>query len=245
MATTTDGTTSLQRRVSVGKDVLSLLRDTTLVLLFLLLLVAPSFVGERLNQAGFEEGSVLGFKWKKKAETFGNSTRELEQSLLDAKRQLNEQANVLTLNQRVIADLTRRLGTEPANVTAVTEKNREALARTAAVSAATTRTLRRNEDAVDQARALAGDAKWAVVMGGDQKLAEARYEVAQARRSGIADATLYLRQGWDRTVVPAASNSEAEQFRSLGRDRHPDAYIVDLTKWCPQANREGEITKCE
>lgn len=54
------------RVVSLGKDLVALLRDATLFVLAMLLLVFPAQFNSILVDAGFEEGSVVGFKWKSK-----------------------------------------------------------------------------------------------------------------------------------------------------------------------------------
>jgi hypothetical protein len=52
--------------VSLGKDAVALLRDGALFVLAALLIVFPNTFNAILVNAGFEEGSVVGFKWKSK-----------------------------------------------------------------------------------------------------------------------------------------------------------------------------------
>src|SRR4051794_5816821 len=110
MATAVSGGSVFDRRIAALKDILALSRDFVLVALFLLLLAAPAFIGDRLSSAGFEEGSVMGFKWKKKAERLGDTSRQLEQALLDAQRQLASQADVIKRNQALINELSISAG---------------------------------------------------------------------------------------------------------------------------------------
>ena len=56
----------LTASVSVGKDLVSLLRDGAIFILALLLIVFPMQFNSILVNAGFEEGSLVGFKWKSK-----------------------------------------------------------------------------------------------------------------------------------------------------------------------------------
>ena len=49
------------------KDTLALIREGVLIVLFFLLLVFPSCFNTILVNAGFTEGSVMGFTWKEKA----------------------------------------------------------------------------------------------------------------------------------------------------------------------------------
>jgi hypothetical protein len=49
------------------KNIISILKDGILVLLFILLICFPAFFNGILVRAGFTDGSVMGFNWKKKA----------------------------------------------------------------------------------------------------------------------------------------------------------------------------------
>ena len=52
--------------IDVAKNLFALLRDIALAALAVLLLVFPTTFNDRLTQAGFEEGSFAGLKWKAK-----------------------------------------------------------------------------------------------------------------------------------------------------------------------------------
>src|SRR5947207_6195399 len=57
---------AVERTVAVSKDIIVVLRDATLLGLAGLLLVFPARFNDLLVSAGFEEGSIVGFKWKAK-----------------------------------------------------------------------------------------------------------------------------------------------------------------------------------
>lgn len=63
--------------VGLAKDLVAVLRDGSLFLLALLLIVFPTHFNTILVNAGFEEGSVVGFKWKSKLR---DSNEALEQA---------------------------------------------------------------------------------------------------------------------------------------------------------------------
>jgi hypothetical protein len=65
------------RGVSVGKDLLALLRDGVLFLLAFFLVFAPRQFNGMLERAGFEEGVLVGFKWKS---TVAESNRALDEA---------------------------------------------------------------------------------------------------------------------------------------------------------------------
>ncbi|MCW9000160.1 MAG: hypothetical protein OQK04_15740, partial [Kangiellaceae bacterium] len=77
-------TSLVSRLISVGKDLVALLRDSTIFILTVLLIVFPSKFNSILVAAGFEEGSFVGLKWK--------SNLEVTNEQLD---QANEQITVL------------------------------------------------------------------------------------------------------------------------------------------------------
>ena len=80
------------RVVSLGKDLVALLRDATLFVLAMLLLVFPAQFDSILVDAGFEEGSVVGFKWKSKLIDSNQALEEARATIasLRAKRRTAE-----------------------------------------------------------------------------------------------------------------------------------------------------------
>ena len=64
MANGTPASSALEHAIIIGKDLFALLRDFSLFLLAALLLLFPAQLNDILMRAGFEEGSVVGFKWK-------------------------------------------------------------------------------------------------------------------------------------------------------------------------------------
>lgn len=229
--------------IAIGKDLLGLLRDLMLVVLFLMLVLAPAFVGSRLEEAGFVKGSMMGFDWQARSKILGKTSRELEQALEEARRQLKLQADTIAANQKVISQLALRAG-NASTVQQMTEENAAVLERSRAVDAATAKALQRTAPVVEQARVTAGDSLWAVVLAGDQQPAAAQYEVERARRRGLKGAQLFLRQGWYRTVVPVADRAAAAPVLDIARRREASAYLVDLRAWCPVRSVQSGVTVC-
>ena len=89
-------------------------------------------------------------------------------------------------------------------------------------------------------------ATWGVVFGGDATLDAARYEVdVAARKHGIPNAAIYLRNGSYRSVaVGSADRSAAQDILRLARQRRAGAYIVNLKTWCPQTAARDGYTEC-
>ena len=93
----------LSGAIGLGKDLVALLRDAALFVLAALLVLFPARFNDILVDAGFEEGSVVGFKWKA--------------NLLESNEALQEaQATIATLQGRneellkVLNDPATRIG---------------------------------------------------------------------------------------------------------------------------------------
>jgi hypothetical protein len=76
--------------VSLGKDLVSLLRDGAIVLFALLLVVFPIQFNTMLVKAGFEEGSLVGFKWKSKLVESDKALKDAQSSISDLQAKNDE-----------------------------------------------------------------------------------------------------------------------------------------------------------
>ena len=239
--------------VALGKDLVALLRDAMLVFVFLLLILNPSFISGRLAAAGFEEGTIAGFKWKNRATTFGKELQNLTEELKDARDVIARQAATIEQNQQTLARL-QAAATNPAvkeRLAQLGQVNDRAKALSVQARADLGATLSQAAPVIAQAQQVIDPgAEWAVVFSGDRKLAEAQYEIARARRAGLSDPTLLLRKGVYRGIVPVASRDQADavlaQVRQLQADarRRQDAYLVNLASWCPKQEHAGAAIRC-
>lgn len=92
-----EGKSNLESFVGMSKDVVSLSRDAIILLVFVLLLLSPATINGVLVAAGFTEGSIAGFTWKKeieaaeeKSKDAGQAFSKLEAQLLEFKEELKE-----------------------------------------------------------------------------------------------------------------------------------------------------------
>jgi hypothetical protein len=69
---------------AVLKDVVSALRDSILLILFLLLLFAPTTIKDRLISAGFTKGSIGGFEWEAQIKSAAEQTKAVGQTVGEA-----------------------------------------------------------------------------------------------------------------------------------------------------------------
>src|SRR5262249_41033981 len=107
-------------------------------------------------------------------------------------------------------------------------------------------TIKANAPLVERAQAAIGDTThWGIVYGGDTTLAGAKYETETiATELGLTGALIYFRQGSFRSVVPVTSRAEAEVMLVKAKERRADAYIVNMSIWCPHVIDQGGYKEC-
>lgn len=233
--------------IGTGKDLLALLRDGALVLLFLMLLVMPNVIGDRLSRAGFEEGSLMGFKWKKKAEDYSEGVIKLKQALEAANRQVIAQSAQLRATSAQLDKLRANASSpqQAAILDRLSKANQRLAQQSIATSAKVADQLRSSQSLVLDARETLGAApQWAVVMGGDRTLAEAQVESRMAAMRGMPSVGIYLRQGSYRTVALAADRAAADALLPNARVRTRDAYVVRFDRWCPKREAVEGYVRC-
>ena len=82
--------------VALGKDVISILRDGALFFIAILLLVFPEQFNTLLVNAGFEEGSVVGFTWKSKLIDSTDALEQAEITIADLQNKNDELLETIT-----------------------------------------------------------------------------------------------------------------------------------------------------
>lgn len=226
--------------IATGKDLVALLRDALLLLLGLLLILWPAAINDMLVTAGFQEGSVAGLQWKARLTQSDVSLLKAQALIADLKDQ----------NERLNQALTqaRAPGTTPSNEGASMERLNQALAaKTDRVQSALSTSVSANSALVQEAQSQAGQSTiWGVVYGGDRTLADARYEVETiASKLGLANAAAYLRQGSYRSVATSTDRLQASQLLRKAQERRADAYLVDMSSWCPDPARKEGYLECQ
>jgi len=89
--------------------------------------------------------------------------------------------------------------------------------------------------------------QWGIVIGADQTTQEAQDEIIKTERSLGRRASLYLCNGWYRTVVEYSSKSgavnalrQALRETSLSSNKRNKPYVVPLETWCPSKQLERD-----
>ena len=115
------------KATTIGKDLVSLLRDGSLFLLAFLLLVFPTQFNSILVEAGFEEGSLVGFKWRSKLVDSNEALEEAQVTIANLQSKNDELVKALTdanseLNDPIFMERTSRLEDENQKVKDATSK---------------------------------------------------------------------------------------------------------------------------
>jgi hypothetical protein len=227
--------------LSTWKDVVALLRDTFLLALVVLLLAFPTTLNGLLVSAGFEEGSIVGFKWKAKLVDSDQALKEAQANITDLTTQNEKLSKALADAQARTNDPTEKL-----QLADLEEENKKLKQASAKVEANVQVTIASNAALVEKAQtATAANVQWGVVYGGDTNLDAAKYEVgAAAQKYGLTNASIFFRQGSFRSVATASDRAEAEQLLFKAKSRRSDAYIVNMSKWCSRTAQKAEYTEC-
>ena len=86
---------------------------------------------------------------------------------------------------------------------------------------------------------------WGVVFGSDRTLPAARDELLRAKRSGVEDTGLYLRNGFYASIALRAERAEANQVLGVVRQFRADAYIADMRTWCLRPEFRVDYVECQ
>lgn len=231
---------SVSRQLALGKDLIALLRDAALFVLAFLLIAFPTSFNTLLTKAGFEEGSLVGFKWKNKLVDSDAALKEARATITDLKDQLAKTSGALAEVQSNSND--------PAlneKIARIQEENKQLEAATTKVEQAVSNTIALSDEFVEKAQTGINPASgWGVVYGGDTKLKDAEYEIGIAPQKGIPNVSIYLRDGYYRSVSVSQNKSLAEQVLAKAKLRRSDAYIVDMSKWCPTVTEKTGYREC-
>lgn len=86
---------------------------------------------------------------------------------------------------------------------------------------------------------------WGLVFGGDATLEAARHEVTvTARKMGLTDAEVFRRGGSFHSVRVFVSRAEAADALGRAQAIRADAYVVDMSRWCPSSVKRDGYFEC-
>ena len=241
MTDTRDGRSVVERMIGLGKDLVVLLRDAALLVLAGLLLLFPQHFNDLLVNAGFEEGSIAGFRWKAKLVEADDALKDARATIGTLQAQLDKAANALHEAQTSIGD--QSLKTE---LGLIHDESRRVTAASAAVEAAVQSTITAQATLVEKAQtAVAPNGDWGVVFGSDVSLPAAQHEIRRAARNGITGASVYFRNGYYASIAVAGNRSAAQGLLAAARQLRHDAYIASMSSWCRSPVQRDGFIECQ
>jgi hypothetical protein len=231
---------TMERLLAVGKDLFALLRDGSLFLLALLLLAFPKFLNDVLTSAGFEEGSVVGFKWKARLVETDDALKTANATVESLQAQLKQANDTLAAATAAVPS-----GELRSQILAVEKSGRRLAEATVNASDVARSTIAENAPLVQRAKGIVSSTgAQAVVMGSDRTLSAAEDEVRRATKAGITNVSVYFRNGYYATLSIVDSRDRATEYLQIARTFRPDAYIARIGSWCKSpVPREG-YTEC-
>jgi hypothetical protein len=138
----------LASSVAIAKDAFALLRDFALFAVAILLVVFPSTFNSILTNAGFEEGSFAGIKWKRQFYDTDTALRTAQDTITSLQTQNSDLLKALAESKSHAPDLKQR--EELAKLESASRATTEAASQ---VQASVGATLANNDPLVEKARA--------------------------------------------------------------------------------------------
>jgi hypothetical protein len=221
-------------------DFVKFLKELSLPFVLILVFFYPKTLNEILVNAGFEEGSVAGFKWKTKLAESNDNIRDLKNQIEQLDKQnksllkaINEnQANVKAYDPIWIAKIN--------NTNNILQDSSERILSQAKIFVDNnTELLLKNKS----------NAAWGVVFSGDKDLISAKYEITvKAQQFNLTNSSIYFKNnsysGAYRSIAVAKDNEEAKILLERAKLKRPDSYIVNLTTWCSNPKQEKDFINC-
>lgn len=232
---------SVSELVSTGRELVAILRDAMLLLMAVLLLAWPQTIKSVLVDAGFKKGSIAGLEWEANLTQSDETLVKAQSTIAD----LIDQNNKLN---KALSEMKSQIGNAEvnANIAKLEQLNTQLVANTAKVQVSVAANISANAPLVQEIQTSTDKAvTWGVVYGGDQRLNAAEYEIkTTAPKFGLINAAIYYRQGSYRSVATTIDRLQASQLLNKVKGHRKDAYIVNMSAWCPNASQKDGYFEC-
>ncbi|SFQ49807.1 hypothetical protein SAMN05216229_1262 [Geopseudomonas sagittaria] len=185
---------------------------------------------------------MVGLQWKVKVSQQDQDLVAAQTTIADLKVQNAKLEKALEEANLQIADVELKK-----RISELASVNAEVLPAASRVQSSLQQSIAANTEFVQQYQVAspASAESWAVVFGGDATLPEARHETEMvARKVAINNASIYYRQGSYRSVVVAVDRGQANQLLNALKRLKGDAYIVNMSTWCPRAEARAGFLEC-
>jgi hypothetical protein len=227
---------SSRTRLSAAKETLAVVREIVLVAIVLLLLLWPSFINDRLIEAGFVRGDFWGFEWEATVAESTRQTNDALQQVTEVQENLSTlQADIEALEAKVqspdVIREVRRIGAQLDDSVAATRSADQELTRSRDSQEALLRAARVRPTA----RPIVREEQTAViVISADTTRAQAEHERKRAAEAGYERTFVYVRGKWFRTAIDFPTRAAATRgLPEVRRTLNSGAYVVELDDWCP------------
>ncbi len=233
----------ISRYASLIKDILASLKDMGIIVFVILIIFFRDSVVDFVKNHDIKLGNINAFGIDIAIESLQQDKQlvNAQATIADLKTQNSNLENTLNEAKAQISDVVLR-----GKIATLEKINAQVIPAASKVQDSLQTTIAANSALVQQLQTATNiTPTWAVVFGGDSTLDAARYEIeTAARKLGITNAAIYYRQGSYRSVVITSDRSQANQFLAKLKQSKGDAYIVNMSTWCPQTKEGAGYYEC-
>ena len=233
--------TKFSNLVTTGKDFIAMLRDGILLLLVILLVAWPKSINNILVEAGFEEGSFAGIKWKAKLKESDDVLLEAQSTIVDLREQNNKLSQTLSdakenINSKKVKNEIENLEGLNKSISKASEMVQEQLEKSTSSNALLIHEVQNKSGLLST---------WGVVYGADSTLDKAEHEIkVTARKMGLHTAAIYYRNNYYRSVATTSDRLIADNLLNIAKQHRKDSYIVNMSSWCGSSVERNGYFEC-
>ena len=233
-----------QQNLSTARSVLALVRESSIIIVILVILFWPDMLQNVLKKAGFRELDLGFLKWQKEIEAAQQEVQDANQILAQVQKEIGETKESIEVikNTPDLNPVTKE------NITNLSSKLEKSYNATTVARGNLQQNIAAQDKFINEYQKVIPleNGPWAILVGADKDEEAARYELNQFRRQRFRDVRIYIKSGWYRTVIVFEERSEAETQLKRIKERAESAYIINLSTWCPTSveKEPGVLFEC-
>jgi len=236
--------TAFQIFLATSRSVLALIRESSIIILILVVLLWPDALQNVLKRAGFSELDLGFLKWQKEIEAAQQDAQDANQILAQVQKDISDtKESIETIkNTPDLKPETRE------------EINKLSLKLDESYKATTLARGNLQQNIAVQGRIIneyqqnapVEKGPWAILVGADKDEESARHELEKFHRRGFENTQIYVKSGWYRTIVVFEDHGVAEEQLGVIKEIAESAYIINLSTWCPRSieKEPGVLFEC-
>jgi len=236
--------TSFQIFLVTARSVLALIRESSIIILIMVVLLWPDALQSVLKRAGFSELDLGFLKWQKEIEAAQQDAQDANQILDQVQKDITETKETIESIRNVSSlDAETRENIDKLSMKLDKSYNATSAARDNLQQNIAVQSKIINEY---QKMAPVENGPWAILVGADKDEESARVELNKFKRKGYENIQIYIKSGWYRTVIVFDNNEVANENLKTIKSSIESAYIVNLATWCPRSveKEPGLIFEC-